>query len=291
MTLLAIPNLSEGRRTDVVRGLVGALETARARVLDVHSDSVHNRSVITLTAEATRLPSALARLATAAAAAIDLRRHYGVHPRLGILDVCPIVPYGEPMHAAVALAHQAGRTINSATGIPVFFYGAAATRPETKELPALRKGGLAELIRRAGSDLPPDIGTHVIDAARGVACVGAREVLIAFNVWLRCRLPIARKIARSIRAAEGGLPGVRSLGLEIDDAPTSQVSMNLIDPTRTGIDQAFDAVAELARAQGVEITGSEIVGLVPERLMPDPNGEAARMLVAPGRSLEAALNG
>jgi glutamate formiminotransferase len=290
MTLLAIPNLSEGRRTDVVRGFIGALESAGARVLDVHSDPVHNRSVITLTAETSRLPSALARLATAAAS-IDLRRHHGVHPRLGILDVCPIVPYEEPMDAAVAAAHQAGREINSATGIPVFFYGAAATRTATKELPALRKGGLAELIRRAGSDLPPDIGTHVIDAARGVACVGAREVLIAFNVWLRCRLPIARRIARSIRAVEGGLPGVRSLGLEIDDAPTSQVSMNLIDPTRTGIDQTFDAVAELARAEGVEIAGSEIVGLVPERFMPNPDGEAARMLIAPGRSLEAALNG
>ena len=191
----------------------------------------------------------------------------------------------------MATARDTGKTINSATGIPVFFYGDAAIRRETRELPALRKGGLAALIRRAESDLPPDLGGPFIDPARGVVCVGARGVLIAFNVWLRCDVAIAREIARSVRASEGGLPAVRSLGLEIDAAPTSQVSMNLIDPATTGIDEAFDAVAARARVVGAEVTGSEIVGLVPERFMPDPNGEAARTLIAPGRSLETALNG
>jgi glutamate formiminotransferase len=289
MTLLAIPNLSEGRRTDVIGGFTRALDSAGARVLDVHSDPVHNRTVITLTGETIVLPPALADLATVAAT-LDLTLHQGVHPRLGTLDVCPIVPYDEPMEAAVEAAHKTGRAIHSATGIPVYFYGAAAPRSETRRLPALRKGGLAELIRRAESGLPPDLGGPVIDPARGVVCVGARDVLIAFNVWLHCEVSAARRIARSVRASEGGLPGVRSLGLEIDDAPTSQVSMNLIDPATTGIDKAFDEVVQRARTEGAEVVGTEIVGLVPERFMPDPNGEAARTLIAPGRSLETALN-
>lgn len=235
------------------------------------------------------LPVALANLA-AAASAIDLTQHRGVHPRLGVLDVCPIVPHGDPMDAAVSAAHHSGRAIHAATGLPVYFYAEAATRPETRELPALRRGGLAELIRRAEGPLPPDVGPRLIDPRLGVVCVGARGVLIAFNVWLRCDLSTARRIARSVRAAEGGLPGVRSQGFQIDDSPTAQVSMNLIDPATTGIDQAFTAVADLAQARGVEIRGSEIVGLVPEAFLPHPDGEAARMLIAPGRSLEAALN-
>jgi glutamate formiminotransferase / 5-formyltetrahydrofolate cyclo-ligase len=290
MTLLAIPNLSEGRRTEVVRSFTGALESAGARVLDLHSDPVHNRSVITLTGDTKLLPGALARLATAAAT-IDLGGHRGVHPRLGALDVCPIVPHDEPMSAAVATAHDTGAAINSATGIPVYFYGEAALRPETRELPTLRRGGLAELIRRAATDLPPDVGDRYIDPSNGVVCVGTRDVLIAFNVWLTCEVDVARRIARSVRATAGGLPGVRSLGLEIDTAPTSQVSMNLTDPAATGIDDAFNAVAELAHSEGAEVMGSEIVGLVPERFMPDPNGKAARALIAPGRSLETVLNG
>jgi glutamate formiminotransferase len=290
MTLLAIPNLSEGRRRDVMDSFIEAVESVGAHVLDLHSDPVHNRTVVTLTGEATLLPAALAELAVAATA-IDLRRHSGVHPWLGGLDVCPIVPYREPMEAAVTVARETGVAIHSATGTPIFFYGHAATRPEARELPALRKGGLQGLIRRAGSDLPPDLGSRSIDPARGVVCVGARDVLIAFNVWLRCDVSVAWKIARSVRASEGGLAAVRSLGLEIDDAPTSQVSMNLIHPPTTGIDRAFDAVAERARSEGAEVVGSEIVGLVPQQFMPDPNGRAARTLIAPGRSLETALNG
>jgi len=290
MTLLAIPNLSEGRQADVIRSFIEAVESAGARVLDLHSDPVHNRSVITLTAEATLLPAALADLAVAANA-IDLGRHEGVHPRLGTLDVCPIVPYGEPMDSAVSVARETGKAIHIASGTPVYFYGNAATRREALELPDLRKGGLQGLIRRAGKGLPPDLGSEVIDPARGVVCVGARDVLIAFNVWLRCDVTAARKIARAVRASEGGLPAVRSLGLEIDDTPTSQVSMNLTDPATTGIDRAFDTVADLARSAGVGLIGSEIVGLVPQPFMPDPNGRAARTLMAPGRSLETALNG
>ena len=290
MTLLAIPNLSEGRRQNVMHAFRRALQERAGRVLDVHTDPAHNRSVITLSADADRLPGALAGLATAALQHIDLTHHRGVHPRLGTLDVCPIVPHGESMPAAVEVAREVGAAINSATGIPVYLYGAAASRDETRDLPGLRRGGLAELIRRAEGDLPPDIGSDRIDPARGVVCVGARDVLIAFNVWLRCDLSTAREIARRVRAAHGGPPAIRSLGLAIDEAPTSQVSMNLIDPATTGIDRAFDAVAELAQLHSVEIAGSEIVGLVPERFMPDPDGQAARMLIAPGRSLESALS-
>jgi glutamate formiminotransferase len=288
VTLIAIPNVSEGRDTDKVGRLSDTVESAGAHVLDVHSDAVHNRSVVTVAGTSATLPHAMAALADAAGD-IDLILHRGVHPRLGALDVCPLVPHDGDMNEAIGTARATGLRIVERTSLPVYFYGAAATRPETRELPSLRKGGLTTLAERALFDLPPDLGGPKIDLSRGVVCVGARDVLIAFNVWLRNEKMIATAIARRIRSSGGGPPGIRALGFQIDDSPTSQVSMNLLRPSVTGIDDAFAAAATAATELGATIVATEIVGLVPRRFMPNPDAQAARLLIKPGRSLETAL--
>jgi glutamate formiminotransferase / 5-formyltetrahydrofolate cyclo-ligase len=286
MPLIAVPNVSEGRDGVRIQKMVDALSAAEASVLDVHSDPIHHRSVLTLTAASARLPAVLAQLALQTID-IDLTSHTGVHPRLGGLDVCPIVPHDVPMRQAVLTAHAAGASIHSSTGLPVYFYGEAARRPETRELPDIRRGGLQRLMHRAGAELPPDLGIE-IDPRRGVVCVGARDVLIAFNVYVRTDMPTTRSIAASVRASNGGLSGVRALALPIA-RDVCQVSLNLTRPQLTGIDTAFAAIAELAGASGVEVMGTEIVGLVPQRYLPDPEKQAARLLTQPDRCLEAKL--
>ncbi len=286
MPLIAVPNVSEGRDGERIRKMADALRATGASLLDVHSDPLHHRSVFTLTAAERALPAVLTRLAVHSLE-IDLTLHTGVHPRLGGLDVCPIVPHDHPMQRAVDTAHAVGASIYAATDLPVYFYGKAATRAESRELPDIRRGGLERLIRRAVAELPPDLG-HDIDPRRGVVCVGARETLIAFNVQLRADMPITRSIAASIRASRGGPPGVRALAFPIDD-DVFQISMNLTRPQLTGIDAAFDAVDELARGFGAEVLSTEIVGLVPARYLPDPKRQAARLLKQPDRCLEARM--
>ncbi|MGH2731306.1 MAG: glutamate formimidoyltransferase [Actinomycetota bacterium] len=287
MTLLAVPNVSEGRDADRLRTFTDAIQ-ASTLLLDVHSDPVHNRSVFTTTGSSSELVEAMAGLAVAATV-IDLTGHTGVHPRLGVLDVCPIVPHSDPMTSAVVTAHEVGAAIAREADLPVYFYGEAALRPEALSLPGLRRGGLDGLIARAQHDLPPDVGPTDIDPRAGVVCVGARGPLIAFNVYLECDGATAAQIAAAVRTAGGGPAGIRALGWGIGDPTRAQVSMNLIDPDKTGIDDAFEVVVRAAAVQGVRIVATEIVGLVPERFMPDQDAEAARLLLKPGRSVEAAL--
>ena len=285
--VLAVPNVSEGRNRQRLTAWTATVEARGTFVLDLHSDAVHNRSVLTVAGRERSIPDAMASLA-AGALCVDLREHSGVHPRLGGLDVCPIVDEGIGMDAAVEIARATGRTIASEAGIPVYLYAAAATRPETRELPLLRRGGLGALQGRAAAGLTPDFGPARIDVRRGVVCVGARGPLIAFNVWLRCTVTLARAVASQVRAGGGGLPATRALGLPMGEG-LSQVSMNLTEPAVTGIDQAFAAVSDAARRAGAAVVGTEIVGLPPERYLPDPDGRAARLLLRPGRSLESAL--
>jgi glutamate formiminotransferase len=289
VTLLAIPNVSEGRDLEAVQHLHDAIESTGARVLDIHTDAAHHRSVFTVAGAGLTLPNAMAELAVAAGY-IDLRRHTGVHPRLGAVDVCPIVPHDGSMKEAIKVAHRTGQRIFDRTKLPVYFYGEAATRSEARDLPSLRRGGLTALVGRAKAELPPDLGDPDIDPARGVVCVGARGPLIAFNVWLQDDEAVAQAIARRVRSSAGGPPGIRALGLRIDDAPTSQVSMNLVQPQLTGIDAAFESVANAARDVGATVVATEIVGLVPHRFLPNPDAQAARLLIKPGRSVESALS-
>lgn len=285
MTLLAIPNVSEGTDAAHIRRMADAMEAAGARVLDVHSDAAHNRSVFTITASRGELIEACVRLAETASE-IDLTRHRGIHPRLGGLDVCPFVPHGATgMDEAVDAARATARIIGDRLGLPVYLYGEAALRPETRVLPDLRRGGLPTLSKRAMGSLRPDAGPSEIDLRRGAVCVGARGPLIAFNVWLAADVDAARDIAARVRSGT-----VRALGLPLGPG-RAQVSMNLIDPATTGIEEAFTAVLDLAEERSVEITGTEVVGLVEARFLPEPDAKVARLLMRPGHSLEAVLQG
>ena len=286
--MICVPNVSEGRNQIFIEELQEALERDGARVLDVHSDPVHNRSVFTAVGDESSLVEGATLLAVAASA-IDLTIHGGVHPRLGGLDVCPFVGAADDLRQPIRVARSTARSIGMGAGLPVFLYGAAARRPETRSLPQLRKGGLSELRRRTVDEaLVPDEGPPGIDPARGVVCVGARGPLIAFNVLLESDEDTARRIAAGARAGGGGPAGIRALGWRLDNR-IAQVSMNLTDPDRTGIDDAFDVVEALARGEGVKVNACEIVGLPFERYLPDEKREAARLLIKPGRSLESAL--
>ena len=287
MSVVAIPNISEGRRTAVIDACIRRMTAEGPRVLDVHSDPVHDRTVLTVHGE--DLVAAMASLADEARRRIDLTVQRGLHPRVGALDVCPFVPIDDA-GPPVELARRAGAAIHAACGAPVYFYGSAAFREETRELPDIRSGGLARLRRRARDDLPPDIGGPEIDPHTGAICVGARMTLIAFNVMIAGPVEVANGVARAIRAKNHGLIGVRALGIEIGP-DVAQVSMNLTDPDRVGVEEVFEAVGREARRAGVDIRATELVGLVPERHLPPPDAEAARLLVEPGRSLEAALTG
>jgi glutamate formiminotransferase len=276
--------VSEGRSRSRVNGFVDSITATGARVLDVHSDPVHNRTVLTVTGPTTSLEAAMLALCLACSY-IDLTRHEGVHPRLGGLDVCPFVPHETAVGEAVAAALRVGEIIHDRTGLPVYFYGHAARGEATRRLPELRRGGLSTLMKRAESDLPPDLGDE-IDERRGVVCVGARGPLIAFNVVLEAPIEVARRVASGVRTSTGGLPGVSALAFQLEGGQV-QVSMNLSDPATTGIDRAFAEIAEHARKEGASVVATEIVGLVPERYL--PKGEAARLLLQPSRSLESVL--
>jgi glutamate formiminotransferase len=286
MPYLAIPNVSEGRDRGRIDRMTQALRAEGATVLDVHSDANHHRSVFTLTAPPAPLCSALTRLAQIARE-ISLDHHSGVHPRLGGLDVCPIVPHEEEMRGAIEIAHAVGASIHRHTGLPIFFYAEAALRAETRALPDIRRGGLDRLVRGGPGALTPDLGTD-IDPKTGVVCVGARGPLIAFNVNLRSELPVAESIAAAIRESGGGLTGVRALAFPMQ-LGICQVSMNLTQPQRAGIDLVFDAIAGAAQEAGADVVDCEVIGLVAERFLPDPEKQAARLLKQPGLCLETML--
>lgn len=261
-----VPNFSEGRRRDVVDAIVSAMRAVSGvRVLDVELDAAHNRSVVTLVGPPQDVVEAAFRGVRRATELIDMEQHRGEHPRIGAADVVPFVPIlGVTMDDCVRLAHELGRRIGEELAIPVYLYGEAATRPERRLLPNVRKGeyeGLKETI--ATEARRPDFGPARLGPAGAVA-VGARPPLIAFNVNLRTGdIAIAKTIARTIREASGGLPAVRALGLETAQPGIVQVSMNLVDYRRTPIWVAYEAVRAEAARYGVEVIGSEIVGLVP----------------------------
>ncbi|MGH2749992.1 MAG: glutamate formimidoyltransferase [Actinomycetota bacterium] len=288
MSVVAVPNVSVGSNEKLVADLAEAVAACGALVLDTHSDAVHERTVFTVAGSTESLVEAMTALAIESKR-LDLTEQQGVHPRTGVLDVCPYVPHGESMQIAVDAARRTGTLIAERAGLPVYLYGEAALRPGTRVLPDLRRGGLEALRRRSTLGLPPDFGDAEVTRAWGAVCVGARHVLIAFNVWLDCEPEVARAVAARVRESGGGLTGVRALGLVIDPPRTCQVSMNLTKPTATGIDVAFEAVAAAARAQDASILATEIVGLPPRRFLPSPDAQATRLLQEPSRSLESAL--
>lgn len=260
--LEAVPNFSEGRDPAVVAVFGDALG-AHARVLDVHADADHNRSVFTLVAEPEPLVEALLAGIAVACDRIDLREHEGVHPRIGAADVVPVVPIRpEDMDRARETALALASRIGEELALPVFLYGELAPGVG----PAFyRRGGPEELQRRIDAhELSPDFGPSQLDAKAGGVIVGARRPLIAFNVNLASAdVEAAREIARAVRERDGGFPGVRALGLELPLAGRTQVSMNVEDWEAVGLHEIVEAVEREAAARGVAVASAELVGLMP----------------------------
>ena len=259
--LESVPNFSEGRDRATIDALGEALG-AEARLLDVHSDTDHNRSVFTVVGSAEELVDSLVAAIGCARERIDLRDHDGAHPRIGAADVVPLVPLvpddlGRARETALTLAERVGGELN----LPVFLYGELAPGRG----PAFfRRGGVEELARRLETgDLASDFGPARLDERAGGVLVGARRPLIAFNVNLRGTLAAAREIAASVREKDGGFAGVRALGLELPSAGLVQVSMNVEDYEAVALHEIVERIRREAAARGAEVLASELVGLMP----------------------------
>lgn len=265
----AIPNFSEGRDSEKVELIISAISSVDGVVvLDAEMDADHHRSVITLAGEPAAVVEAAVRAAATAVELIDLNSHEGEHPRLGALDVLPFVPLkGVTMAECVELARLAGRRIARELKVPVYFYDEAALRPERVELANVRRGefeGLREEIDRDPARYP-DAGEPRIHPTAGATVVGARRPLIAYNINLATAdLLTAKRIARAVRGRDGGLRYLKALGIELRNRGQVQVSMNLVNHEATPLHQVFEMVRREAARYGVAITGSEIVGLVPQ---------------------------
>lgn len=299
MRIECVPNFSEGVDERVIGALVRAANSVpAAAVLDVHRDRWHHRSVLTVAGEPGSVAEAAFRAVQAATRLVDLRRHTGQHPRIGAADVVPFVPLeGVGMSRCVEIARATGRRIAEQLGVPVYLYAEAALRAGRRDLTEIRRGGFEALREAIRSDpaRAPDLGPPRLHPTAGGTAVGARRLLVAYNVLLETdRVEVAREIAREIRSSGGGLPDVQALGFSVSGR--AQVSTNLLDVDTTPPAAVFDAVRARADDRGVRVAGSEIVGLVPARVLPtDP--EERLMLREPAgphlleRRLEEALGG
>jgi glutamate formiminotransferase len=265
-----VPNFSEGRDASRISAIESAIAgVPGSYVLHRTSDPDHHRSVITFAGEAESVLESAVRAAARASELIDLNHHCGVHPRLGALDVLPFVPLGDTSLAdCAALAHRAGERIWRELRIPVYFYQAAARHPDRGPLENIRHGefeGLRE-IALIDQTRAPDLGGPGLHPTAGAIIVGARPILIAYNINLKTPdLAIAKSIARAIRASSGGLPAVKALGLPLISRGQVQVSMNLTDFNVTPPHVVFAEVSRLADAAGVALADSELIGLIPRR--------------------------
>lgn len=262
-----VPNISEGRRTEVIQGIADALRAVPGlHVLDVQSDATHNRSVFTLTGDAAAMAQGIPLLFEKSIAAIDLRSHTGEHPRMGAVDVTPFIPIeGVTMKECVELAKSIAADIAQRFALPVFLYEEASSNPARKNLEDIRRGefeGLAAKMAQAA--WAPDFGPAGPHPTAGASVIGARMPLIAYNINLNTnRLDVAKKIATAIRMSSGGLRYVKAMGIPLEDRGIVQVSMNLTNYEKTPIFRVFDLVKREAERYGVSILESEIVGLVP----------------------------
>ena len=264
--LMCEANVSEGRREQVIERLVAAVRgSPGVRIADWSADADHNRAVITFLGEPEDVLGAAKALASAALAAIDMREHEGEHPRQGVLDVVPFIPIRDVgTERAVEISRQFGAWLG-AQGVPVYYYEDAATRPERKSLPKIRKGQYEALEEKLKDpDWAPDEGPAEFNAAAGATVTGARFPLIAFNVNLRTEdLEIAQTIARAVRHINGGYKAVRGMGFALEERGMVQVSMNLVNYTETPIHRVLETVRSEAARYGVAVAGTELIGPVP----------------------------
>jgi len=287
-----VPNFSEGHNSGTLDALEGAITAVPGvKLLDVQADPAHHRSVFTFVAPPDAALEAALRAMRVATERIDLTKHAGEHPRMGATDVVPFVPVRDvTMDDCVALARRLGERVAAELEIPVYLYARAATRPERERLPEIRKGEFEGLRDRIGRDpaANPDFGPRRIHPTAGATAIGARPFLVAFNIYLDSSdVAIAKEIAKQIRTSSGGLPAVQASGFEV--AGQAQVSMNLLDIDTTSPAAVFAAVAREARARGVDVLKSEVVGLVPERAILGAAAAALKLPDAADHLLEAKI--
>lgn len=262
LPLESVPNFSEGRDRGVIDA-IGVALGAHARVLDVHADPDHNRSVFTIVGDDTGIVEALLAGIACARDRIDLRKHEGVHPRIGAADIVPVVAVRrEDAERARAAALEVARRVGDELGLPVFLY---AQLGDGRGPAFFRRGGPEQLQQRIeDGELTPDFGPPKLHPSAGGVIVGARRPLIAFNVDLaNADVDAARAIARVVRERDGGFPGVRALGLDLPQAGHAQISMNVEDWEAAALHDIVEAIEREAAARGVELAGSELVGLMP----------------------------
>jgi glutamate formiminotransferase/formiminotetrahydrofolate cyclodeaminase len=274
-----VPNFSEGRNQTTVRALVNAVESVPGVwLLDHTMDRDHHRSVLSFAGEPDAVVEAAFRTIRVATDLIDLRKHKGVHPRVGATDVVPFVPLrGTTMQDCIHLAKRLGQWVGTELEIPVFLYEQAALHRDHAPLESVRRGGLQGLAFRMASDpdWTPDFGPFRLHKTAGALVIGARPPLIAFNVNLRSTdLSLARSIAKDIRQSSGGLPHLKAIGVELASRQMVQVAMNLTDYIITPLHVAFEAVRTLAATHGVEVAGSEVIGLVPQAALVQAAGHS-----------------
>ena len=275
LPLESVPNVSEGRDAAVI-GAIGDALAAHATLLDVHSDRDHNRSVFTLVGSEQALQNALVAGVAVAKERIDLRRHEGVHPRIGAADVVPIVPIRpEDMPRAKRTARLLAKRLTAELGLTTFLYGEVG---EGRGPAFFRRGGTDELQRRLDEgEVAPAYGPPWLDPAAGGVLVGARRPLIAFNVNLHGTVDAAREIAAAVRETGGGFPGVRALGLDLPAAGHAQVSMNVEDWEAARLHEIVARVEAEAASRGAEVLGSELVGLMPAGAAAQAAGAALKL--------------
>ena len=271
MLVECVPNFSEGRRPEVIDAIRSAIAAVDGvAVLDVSSDASHNRTVITFVAPVGRAVDAAFAGIREARERIDLTQHTGEHPRMGAADVVPFIPLeGTTMEDCIALARTLGQRVGRELDIPVFLYERAATRPDRTNLADVRRGQFEGLRDEIGKNpsRTPDYGPNRIHQTFGAVAIGARPLLVAYNVYLgpESNLDVAKKVAVAVRGSSGGLANVKGMGIAVDGQ--AQVSMNLVDTEKTPVHRAFEMVKQEAAAHGVATTWSEIVGLIPERAL------------------------
>lgn len=265
--IIAIPNVSEGRRLSVVQSIATAIRTtAGVRLLDWSADADHHRSVFTFIGDAVALTDAVIAIYGIGLGAIDMRAHRGAHPRIGAIDVVPFVPLeGSSMRDCVALARETGQQIADRFQVPIYLYEEAARTGDRRNLADIRRGGFEGLsTRMTQPGWEPDFGPAHPHPTAGASAVGARKVLVAYNINLASdSLAAAQAIARAVREKSGGRPGVKAIGLRLPTRGLVQVSMNLVDYERTNMAQAFAVVRREAERHGIRIEESEVIGLAP----------------------------
>lgn len=263
----SVPNISEGRREDVLKRIIDFIrDVPDTRVLDVKPDLDHNRTVISLAGSAEGLRQQLLKLYEVAIRELDLRNHTGEHPRAGAVDVTPFIPIkNTTMEECAELARQLGKEVAERFKIPVYLYEFAAAKEDRRDLSNIRKGefeGFAEKIKKP--EWKPDFGPDQIHPSAGVTVIGARMPLIAYNVNLATSdINIANKIAKALRHSSGGLRYVKAMGVLLKERNIVQVSMNLTDYKKTPVFRAFEMVKREAARYGVNVIGSELIGLIP----------------------------